>query len=103
MGAKASTLAGLSGLGDLTTTCVSPKSRNRTFGDQLGKGKTPKQILDGMEMVAEGVETVKSVVKLSEKYNVDMPISQEVYNIVYRRKKPQQAVADLMTRELKPE
>ncbi|OGX36829.1 MAG: glycerol-3-phosphate dehydrogenase [Omnitrophica WOR_2 bacterium RIFCSPHIGHO2_02_FULL_52_10] len=103
MGARQRTFSGLTGLGDLVTTCVSPKSRNRTVGEQLGRGKLIKTILSHMDMVAEGVETVKAVHKLSHRYNVSMPITTEVYNIIYRNKKPSQAVADLMKRKMKAE
>ncbi|MCA9406107.1 MAG: NAD(P)-dependent glycerol-3-phosphate dehydrogenase [Candidatus Omnitrophica bacterium] len=103
LGAKPKTFSGLSGLGDLATTCFSPRSRNRTVGEKLGKGQTIKSILSSMKMVAEGVETVKGVVKLSKKLNIDMPISQEIYHIIYDNKKPLQAVTDLMTRKTKAE
>ncbi len=103
MGAKASTFAGLSGLGDLVTTCFSPESRNRSLGEQLGKGKRIKVILKKMAMVAEGVTTVKAVEKLSQKYHVSMPITHEVYRIIYHGKNPANAVKDLMERKLKKE
>jgi len=103
MGAKRQTFYGLSGLGDLATTCMSPRSRNRSVGEQLGKGKTIDQITKSMDMVAEGVTTVKAIIKLSQKHKVSMPITQEVYNIIYQKKNPLQAVKDLMTRKLKSE
>ena len=103
MGAKQKTFSGLAGLGDLVTTCVSPQSRNRFVGMELGKGKPVQQILSSMNMVAEGVETVKAVHKLRQKYNVTMPISEEVYKIIYEGKQPQKAVNELMTRKLKSE
>lgn len=103
MGGKARTFAGLTGLGDLVTTCFSPQSRNRYVGEQMGGGKPIRQILTSMEMVAEGVSTVKAVQKLAQKYNVSMPITNEVYHIIYRKKKPSQALADLMTRKTKSE
>ncbi|MCK5581306.1 MAG: NAD(P)-dependent glycerol-3-phosphate dehydrogenase [Candidatus Omnitrophica bacterium] len=103
LGAKPKTFSGLAGLGDLVTTCVSPNSRNRSVGEQLGKGKSIKKILAGMNMVAEGVETVKAVYKLSKRHNISMPISNEVYNIIYKGKKPQKAVEDLMARKIKAE
>lgn len=102
-GAKTKTFSGLSGLGDLVTTCMSPKSRNRTFGEQLGKGKTRTEILSKMEMVAEGVETVKAAYELSQKHKIDMPITEQVYLILYKNKKPAQAVKDLMSRETRAE
>lgn len=103
MGARAKTFSGLTGLGDLVTTCISPASRNRTVGEQLGEGKPIEKILKSMDMVAEGVETAKSVYKLSRQYEVEMPISEEVYNILYKGKKPADAVAELMTRKSKSE
>ncbi|MBF0478889.1 MAG: NAD(P)-dependent glycerol-3-phosphate dehydrogenase [Candidatus Omnitrophica bacterium] len=103
MGAKQRTLIGLTGLGDLVTTCFSPRSRNRTFGEQLGSGKKAKDILASMEMVAEGAESVQAVHKLSQKLDVSMPITTEVFNIVYKDKNPMQAVTDLMTRKTKSE
>jgi len=103
LGAKQNTFSGLTGLGDLVTTCVSPNSRNRSVGEKLGKGKSIKEIMSSMEMVAEGVETVKAVHKLSRKYNVSMPITMEIYNIIHRNKKPSKAVSDLMKRKMKSE
>lgn len=103
MGGKSETFSGLAGLGDLVTTCVSPQSRNRHVGEQLGKGKSIKKILSSMNAVAEGVATVKAVHKLSRKYKVAMPITTEVYNIIYNNKKPQKAVYDLMTRKTRAE
>ena len=103
MGAKAKTFAGLTGLGDLVTTCVNSQSRNRSVGEHLGKGKSIRQITSNMSMVAEGVETVKAAYHLSRKYKIPMPITTEVYNIIYKQKKPQLAVGDLMSREIKAE
>ena len=103
LGAKQKTFSGLTGLGDFVTTCVSPQSRNRSVGEQLGRGKSLKTITSHMEMVAEGIETVKAAYKLSRKHNISMPITTEVYNIIYRKKKPAQAVSDLMKRRIKSE
>jgi len=103
LGAKHKTFSGLAGLGDLATTCFSLKSRNRYVGEQLGKGKSIEEITSSMNMVAEGVPTVKAVLKLSQKYKVSMPISREVFNIIYKRKKPLKAVSDLMARKTKAE
>ena len=103
MGAKPSTFWGVSGLGDLATTCFSPHSRNRFVGEAIGKGKKIKDILSGMEMVAEGLETVKSAYRLSKKLKIDMPIVCEVYNVIYRHKPAGRAVRDLMQRALKAE
>lgn len=103
LGAQSRTFSGLSGLGDLVTTCVSPQSRNRSVGELIGKGQSLKDILNKMDMVAEGVETVRAAKKLADQHDVDMPITQEIYNILYQRKKPKQAVEDLMNRKTKPE
>lgn len=102
-GAVDSTFWGISGLGDLVTTCFSPFSRNRFVGEQIGKGKKLCDVLKKMNMVAEGVETVKSAYLLSKRYNIDMPITREVYFILYRNKSPIRAVKDLMSRPLKEE
>ncbi|MDD5245843.1 MAG: NAD(P)-dependent glycerol-3-phosphate dehydrogenase [Candidatus Omnitrophica bacterium] len=103
MGAKAKTFSGISGLGDLVTTCISQQSRNRFVGEQIGKGNTLKQIQSHMQMVAEGVPTAKSALDLSRRYNVEMPIVREVYNLLYKNKSPLRAVRDLMTRRKKQE
>jgi len=103
MGAKPETFAGLSGIGDLVTTCISPYSRNRWFGEMLGRGKKVKDIISQTEMVVEGVTTTKSAYELSKKYNVDMPITREVYEIIYNGKSPKEVVRDLMMRSAKPE
>lgn len=98
MGAKVRTFSGISGLGDLVTTCISPYSRNRFVGEQIGKGKSLRQIKAHMQMVAEGVPTTKSAYALSLKYKVDMPITREVYSVLYKNKSPLKAVKDLMGR-----
>jgi len=103
MGARAETFAGLSGLGDLVLTCTGDLSRNRTVGFKLGSGMTLKEILSGMRMVAEGVETTRSVHSLARKMNVDMPIVQEVHSVLFRGKDPARAVKHLMSRSLKSE
>jgi glycerol-3-phosphate dehydrogenase (NAD(P)+) len=103
MGARVSTFSGISGLGDLVTTCISPYSRNRFVGVQIGKGKSLKQIQAHMQMVAEGVSTTKSAYALSLKYEVDMPITGEVYRVLYKNKSPLKALNDLMGREKKEE
>jgi len=103
MGAKPLTFWGISGLGDMVTTCFSPHSRNRQVGEKIGQGKKISVITKNMKMVAEGVETVKSAYKLGKKLKVDMPITSEVYSVLYRGKSSQKAVADLMRRPLKKE
>ncbi|OGW99546.1 MAG: glycerol-3-phosphate dehydrogenase, partial [Omnitrophica WOR_2 bacterium GWA2_44_7] len=103
MGAKKETFSGISGLGDLVTTCISLQSRNRFVGEQIGKGKKLKDILSHMNMVAEGVPTAKAGYLLSRKYKVAMPITEQVYNVLYKNKNPLKAVNDLMRREKKAE
>ena len=103
MGAQSSTFSGLSGTGDLIATCLSKHSRNRFVGESLGSGKSLGQILESMEMVAEGVITAKTVNRLSKKYNVDMPISNAVYQILFEEVDPKKAVLDLMSRDLTKE
>lgn len=103
MGARQETFAGLSGLGDLVTTCISPYSRNRWFGEMLGKGKRVDEIVGRTEMVVEGVTTAKSAYELSGRYNVEMPITREVYEVIYKNKPPKDVVKDLMRRSAKPE
>ncbi|MDD5692389.1 MAG: NAD(P)-dependent glycerol-3-phosphate dehydrogenase [Candidatus Omnitrophica bacterium] len=103
MGAKLETFSGISGLGDLVTTCVNKESRNRFVGEEIGRGKTLKEIHKHMQMVAEGVPTAKSAYALSRKYKVEMPITKEVYGLLYKNKSPLQAVRDLMTRKRKEE
>ena len=103
MGALESTFTGLAGLGDLMTTCVSPFGRNRTVGEQIGKGKKLADVLARMDSVAEGVPTTKAVVELARRYNVEMPITQAVYEILFDGKDCIHALTDLMTRGPKPE
>lgn len=103
MGANVSTFSGISGLGDLVTTCISNYSRNRFVGEQIGKGKTLKQISSTMQMVAEGVPTAKCAYELSLKYKVDMPIVKEVYLALYKNKPSLKAVKELMTRQKREE
>ena len=103
MGAKEQTFAGLTGLGDLVTTCISPKGRNRSFGERVGKGQTAEQAQRATESVVEGVATCKSVVALGARYNVEMPITQAVYEVLFENKPVQTAIADLMKRQLKAE
>ena len=82
MGGKHTTFAGLAGMGDLIATCSSPQSRNRTVGVQLGKGQTIEEIINEMSMVAEGVKTCGVVMELAREYNVEMPITHEVYKVI---------------------
>lgn len=103
MGGQRDTFSGLAGLGDLITTCVSPYGRNRLVGEQIAKGKKLSQILEEMDQVAEGILTTKSVCKLANKYNVEMPITKEIYNVLFEDKDPIKAVNELMVRKPKSE
>lgn len=103
LGANPSTFSGLSGLGDLIVTCDSRHSRNRRVGEQIGKGKTLQQILAETQMVAEGVSTTESAFQLAKRYEVEMPIVEKVYEILFENKPPRQAIHELMTRETKRE
>ncbi len=102
-GANPMTLAGLSGLGDLVLTCSSEQSRNYTVGQGLGSGKKLDEIQRAIGQVAEGVINAKSTHVLAHKLGVEMPISEMVYRVLYEGQGPRQAVADLMSREMKPE
>jgi len=103
MGADPRTFAGIAGIGDLVLTCTGNLSRNYSVGKQIGEGKKLEQILGDMRMVAEGVKTSKSVYNLSRKLDVEMPISHEIYHILYDNVSPKEAVYRLMTRDLKHE
>ncbi|MBE0643384.1 MAG: NAD(P)-dependent glycerol-3-phosphate dehydrogenase [Bacteroidetes bacterium] len=103
LGADPDTFAGLSGLGDLIVTTMSRHSRNRYVGEEIGKGRPVKEVLAGMSMVAEGVDTTRSAYELAQKLNVEMPIIREMYEILFNGKDPVQATQDLMMREAKNE
>ena len=103
MGAKSDTFSGLSGIGDLIVTCLSQHSRNRRVGQHIGEGKVLENILSEMQMVAEGVETAKSLHRLIEKYGVEMPIAEAIYQILFHNADPKNSVYRLMTRELSSE
>ncbi len=97
------TLAGLAGMGDLVLTCTGELSRNRTVGVELGRGKKLPEVLASLGHVAEGVKTAKSAYDLAKKLKVEMPITSEVYAVLYEDKSAERAVIDLMARELGPE
>jgi len=103
MGANPLTFSGLAGMGDLVLTCTGDLSRNRTVGFKIGKGMGIEEITSSMNMVAEGVKTTRSTYELSKKMGVDMPITTQVYQILYEGKNPNEAVKELMRRELKAE
>ncbi|MCS6988596.1 MAG: NAD(P)H-dependent glycerol-3-phosphate dehydrogenase [Chloroherpetonaceae bacterium] len=98
LGANPMTFAGLAGVGDLVVTCSSRHSRNRYVGEQIGKGRTLDEVLQEVKMVTEGVYTTKAVVELARKLNVEMPITQGIYDVLFNRKPPKEAVMELMTR-----
>lgn len=103
MGAEAHTFSGLSGIGDLIVTCTSMHSRNRRAGILIGKGKTMDEAIKEVGMVVEGILTTRSAYMLSSKYNVEMPITSELYNVLYKDGNVKQAVMNLMGREKKLE
>jgi len=103
LGAEQQTFFGLSGLGDLVLTCTGALSRNRHVGIELGRGKTLDEVLSSMSMVAEGVKTTKSVYDMAEELKVDMPILEQVHQVLYYNKDCRTAVGDLLGRALKPE
>ena len=103
LGADPHTFSGLAGLGDLIVTCFSRHSRNRYFGEQIGKGRSLEEVEEEMKMVAEGVKTTLSVRKLAEREGVEMPITEAVYRILFHHLRPEVAVYELMTRAAKRE
>ena len=103
MGARSETLSGLTGIGDLIVTCASQHSRNRKAGMLIGQGYTMQEAMDEVKMVVEGVYSAKAAYRLSEKYDVDMPIVKEVNNILFGGQSAKQGVVDLMARDRKSE
>jgi glycerol-3-phosphate dehydrogenase (NAD(P)+) len=102
-GGSVLTLSGLAGLGDLVLTCSAELSRNRTVGFELGRGRQLSEVLSGLGHVAEGVTTAQSAHQLAERLGVDLPITSEVYAVLYEGKPVAQAVRDLLSRPLKKE
>ena len=103
MGADPMTLAGLPGLGDLILTCTGDLSRNRKVGIDIARGKNLQEITQGTKMIAEGVRNTRSVYLLARRFGLEMPIVEQMYEVLYEQKKPSAAVRDLMQRSLKPE
>lgn len=103
LGARPETFAGLAGMGDLVLTCTGPLSRNRNVGLELGRGRRLAEIVSRMRETAEGIPTTVSARQLARRENVDLPITEQVYQVLYRRKDPRRALTDLMTRTLKDE
>ena len=102
-GARRETMAGLAGLGDLVLTCTGALSRNRRVGVELGRGRRLPEILQSLRMVAEGISTTAAAVQLAHQKGVEMPITQQMYALLYHDRPPQDAVRELMDRSLKPE
>jgi glycerol-3-phosphate dehydrogenase (NAD(P)+) len=103
MGAKIETFYGLTGIGDLIVTCASVHSRNRKAGYLIGQGRTMQQAMDEVKMVVEGVYSAKAAMELSEKYQVEMPIVEQVNQVLFENKNPKEAVNELMLRDKKKE
>ncbi|MCF6472429.1 NAD(P)-dependent glycerol-3-phosphate dehydrogenase [Nonomuraea sp. MG754425] len=103
LGADAHTFAGLAGMGDLVATCTSPLSRNRTFGENLGRGMTLEEVVAATKQTAEGVKSCESVLELARKHDVEMPITEVVVGVVHDGMSPSEAGMLLMSRSPKPE
>ncbi len=103
LGARKETFAGLAGIGDLVLTCTGKLSRNHFIGMELGKGKSLKEIVSSMKMVAEGITTTLSVYQLAKREKVEMPICEQVYQVLYKNKDPKKVLQILMSRKLKSE
>jgi glycerol-3-phosphate dehydrogenase (NAD(P)+) len=103
MGATEATFQGLAGVGDLITTCVSPEGRNRTVGEQLGKGRKLQDVLANMNSVAEGVTTTRAVTELARRHSVEMPITEAVHAVLFEGRDVIRALTELMTRDPKAE
>jgi glycerol-3-phosphate dehydrogenase (NAD(P)+) len=103
MGGNARTFYGLSGAGDLIATCFSQHSRNRRVGEKLGRGETLEQILASTHMVAEGIPTSKSAYECARKLNIETPIIDQIYSVLYEGKRPDQAMQELLGRDQKAE
>ncbi len=103
LGGRPPTFAGLAGVGDLIATCMSSQSRNHRVGVELAKGRSLDDIVDEMNMVAEGVKSTRGILALAKRHIVEMPIAEQVGEVLYEGKDPKTAVAELMTREAKSE
>lgn len=103
MGARRETFAGLAGLGDLVTTCISPVGRNRSTGERIGRGETVEQILEATSSVVEGLATTRSVMQLAERHGVEMPITAAIHAVLFEGRDIRDAISDLMGRRLRSE
>ncbi len=99
LGGQPATFAGLAGMGDLVATCTSPQSRNRHVGEELGRGRSLKEIVDDMHMVAEGVKSAPAIIALAEARGVEMPIVREVHQVLLGESTPQSAFRGLLRRK----
>jgi glycerol-3-phosphate dehydrogenase (NAD(P)+) len=103
MGARPETFAGLAGIGDLVTTCLSRHSRNRHVGEQIGRGLSLQETLASMSMVAEGVDTTRATVELSRRMKIEMPIAEAVHRVLNGESGPRETLTELMLRPLRAE
>jgi glycerol-3-phosphate dehydrogenase (NAD(P)+) len=103
LGAEITTFAGLAGLGDLVATCSSPLSRNRTFGEKLGRGMTVQEVQESTRQTAEGVKSCRSVLDLARAHRIDVPITEAVVRVCHEGEAPARMVKEIMSREAKPE
>ncbi len=104
LGGRRETFAGLAGMGDMITTCISRHSRNRNFGEAVTRGDVdPQALLADQIQVVEGVFMTQAALKLSEKLNIELPITKQVHDVLFSGKPPRQAVRELMERDLRPE
>lgn len=103
LGANPETFVGLAGLGDLVTTCISPVGRNRSAGEQIGRGKTADEVITECTSVIEGIPTTRAVIELASRHDVEMPITRGVYEVLFEGKPPLTAITELMSRPPKPE
>ena len=102
-GGRRETMAGLAGLGDLVLTAYGSLSRNRRVGVELGRGRKLEEITSGTRAIAEGVRTTKATVQLAKRHGIEMPIAEKMYEVLYERLRPQEALTDLMDRKLREE
>lgn len=100
LGGRPETFSGLAGMGDLLATCISPQSRNHHVGLELGRGRSIDEIINEMVMVAEGVKSAPTVVKLARERGIEMPIAEDVLAVIEGRRTPQQAFEGLLKREV---
>jgi glycerol-3-phosphate dehydrogenase (NAD(P)+) len=103
LGAHETTFMGLSGMGDLVLTCTGPLSRNRMFGIELAKGRNPREVIASQKTVVEGFYAIEAAYRLSKTLDVDMPVSEELYHIVYDGKDVKTSLDDIIKRDTKEE